>query len=264
LDIIPRVAIEQKVYIVKDAMNDYRCSQEFVSLLGLKEYIVLPLILKDISIGVLLADNIINKRTIEEADLVPLTFFANQVAIAMENAKLYERVEYLAIVDGLTNVYNHRYFYEHLKGEIDRLVRYANQGTLSLIMLDIDYFKHYNDTNGHVAGDSVLIEIGQILKNMTRKVDLVARYGGEEFIIMLPETSKERAIVLAERVRQTIEEYPFESKENQYKVKLTVSIGVSGYGKDGTSADTLVESADKGLYLAKASGRNKVCFIGEK
>ncbi|MFH1825280.1 MAG: sensor domain-containing diguanylate cyclase [Candidatus Firestonebacteria bacterium] len=264
LDIIPRVAIEQKSYIIRDAPNDHRCSQEFVSLLGFKEYVVLSLVIKNVSIGVLLADNVINKRPIEESDLVPLTFFANQVAIAIENAKLYERIEYLAIVDGLTNVYNHRYFYEKLKDEIDRISRYGKQGILSMIMLDVDHFKNYNDINGHLAGDSVLIEIGQILKNMTRKVDLVARYGGEEFMVILPETSKEGAIVLAERIRQVIEKYPFESRENQHSGKVTVSLGVASYGRDGTSPDVLVEAADKGLYLAKASGRNKVCFVGEK
>lgn len=264
LDIVPRVAIERQGYIIKNAADDYRCSQEFVNLLGLKEYIVMPLVTKGVSVGVLLADNVINKRAIEEIDLVPLTSFANQVAMAIENAKLYQKVEYLAIVDGLTNVYNHRYFIESLKSELDRLTRYEKEGVLSLIMLDVDHFKHYNDTNGHIAGDTVLIEIGQILKNITRKVDLVARYGGEEFVIMLPSTSRDGAIALSERIRQSIEEYPFEFKGNQPNKVLTVSIGISAYSEDGTTPKDLIDFADRGLYLAKSSGRNRVCVAGAK
>ena len=258
LDMIPRVAVERKGYIIKNAQDDYRCSQEFVAMLGLSEYIVVPLITRNVAVGVLLADNFINKRHIDELDLVPLTSFSNQVAMTIENAKLYEKVEYLAIVDGLTNLFNHRYFMESLKAEITRMSRYEKEGVLSVIMIDVDHFKHYNDTNGHMSGDSVLIEVGQILKNMIRKVDMAARYGGEEFIIMLPATQKEGALILAERIRIAIEEYPFEFGGNQPGGKLTISLGVSTYPSDGSTEESLVDMADKGLYISKTSGRNKV------
>ena len=264
LDMIPRVAVERKGYVIKNAVEDYRCSQDFVAKLGLKEYIVTPLITKNVAVGVLLADNVINKRPIDETDLVPLTSFSNQVAMTIENAKLYEKVEYLAIVDGLTNLYNHRYFLESLKEEITRLSRYEKDAVLSVIMLDVDHFKHYNDTNGHMAGDSVLIEIGQILKNLIRKVDMAGRYGGEEFIIMMPATQKEGAVILAERIRAAIEEHPFEFGSGQPGGKLTVSLGVATYPAVGTTEEALVNSADKALYMSKNSGRNRVSIAGPK
>ncbi|MCX5776539.1 MAG: sensor domain-containing diguanylate cyclase [Candidatus Firestonebacteria bacterium] len=264
LDIIPRVAVERKGYIILNAKDDYRCSQGFVAMLGLQEFTVVPLVTKNTLVGVLFADNIINKRHLEELDLVPLMSFANQVAMTLENAKLYEKVEYLAIRDGLTNVYNHRCFIESLNSEIQRMTRYEKDGIISIIMLDIDNFKHYNDTNGHKAGDSVLVEVGQILKDLTRKVDKVARYGGEEFIIMLPSTQKNGAMMLAERIRQTIENHPFEFAAGQPGGKLTVSLGVSTYPEDGTSEENLVNIADKGLYISKASGRNRVSIARAK
>ncbi|MFH1074735.1 MAG: sensor domain-containing diguanylate cyclase [Candidatus Firestonebacteria bacterium] len=264
LDIIPRVAVERKGYIIKNAQDDYRCSQEFVALLGMTEYIVVPLVTKGATVGVLLADNFINKRPINDLDLVPLTSFSNQVAMTIENAKLYEKVEYLAIIDGLTNVHNHRYFMENLKAEIERMTRYEKEGVLSVIMIDVDHFKLYNDTNGHMAGDAVLIEIGQVLKNLTRKVDLVARYGGEEFVIMLPATQKEGARILAERIRTVIEDYPFEFKVSQPNGKLTVSLGLSTYPEDGITEEALINTADKGLYMSKTSGRNKVSIARSK
>ncbi|MEK6646960.1 MAG: diguanylate cyclase [Candidatus Firestonebacteria bacterium] len=263
LDIIPRAAIEKKPYIIKRATEDHRCSQAFVELVSLKEYVVVPLIARDIAVGVLLADNNINERSIEETDLEPLTLFANQVALAMENAKLYEKVEQLAIMDGLTNIYNHRYFQDALKTELSRLERYYQIPTekLSVIMMDVDFFKRYNDTNGHPAGDAVLVEIGQILKELTRKVDIVARYGGEEFILLVPSTPKSGAIILAERIRKTVEEHPFEFGMNQPDGKLTISIGVATYEEDGRNPKELIEMADKALYQAKTTGKNKVCYI---
>jgi len=264
LDIIPRVAIERKGYIIRNAQDDYRCSQEFVKMLGLREYIVVPLVTKQVTVGVLLVDNCISNRTIDETELVPVTSFANQVAMTIENAKLYQKIEYLALIDGLTNVYNHRYFVENLVAEIDRMSRYEKDGFLSLIMIDVDHFKHYNDTNGHMAGDAVLMEVGQILKRLTRKVDLAARYGGEEFVIMMPATQREGAGKLAERIRIEIEKYPFEFKASQPTGKLTISLGVSTYPEDGKTGEAIIEAADRGLYMSKTSGRNKVSIAGPK
>ncbi|MEK6646647.1 MAG: sensor domain-containing diguanylate cyclase [Candidatus Firestonebacteria bacterium] len=265
IDIVPRAAIEKKSYIVSNAKDDHRCSQEFVELLNLKQYIVLPLIAKDITVGALLADNSINYKSIDEKDLPPLMLFANQAAIAIENAKLYEQIEQLAITDGLTKLHNHRYFQENLRKELSRFDRYDGQqkGLLSILMMDVDWFKHYNDTNGHIAGDTVLIEIGQILKNFTRKVDLVARYGGEEFIMVLPNTTKPGAMLLAERIRKTIEEHPFEFGHSQPLKKVTVTIGVSTYRDDAMTQEELIACADKGLYIGKEAGRNRVCYVNQ-
>jgi diguanylate cyclase (GGDEF)-like protein len=265
LDVVPRAAVDKKPYIIKNAAEDHRCSQEYIELLDLKEYIVLPLIAKDIIVGVLLADNYTNKKPIEEDSLYPLSMFANQVALAIENAKLYERVEKLAITDGLTNIYNHRYFQDIFRYELNRLERYSSEtgiiGLMSLIMIDVDHFKNYNDTNGHPAGDVVLIEVGQILKECTRKVDLVARYGGEEFIVMLPYTTKRGAVALAERIRSKVENQPFEFAKNQPGGKLTISVGVATYRNDGKTSEEIIKVADQGLYKAKSEGRNRVCYV---
>jgi len=260
-DIVPKSAIEKKPYIVRNAREDHRCSQSFVELLDLAEYVVIPMISKNVIVGVLLADNRKNGRRILESDLMPLTMFSNQGAMAIENARLYEKIEALAVTDGLTQVYNHRYFQDSLKAELNRLERYYKGSTerVSLMILDIDNFKKYNDTYGHQSGDAVLTEIGLILKGLSRKVDVVARYGGEEFVVMMPATPKEGAAIFAERVRANIEAFKFEMRDGQVQ-QVTVSVGVSTFSDDAKTPQALIEEADRCLYRAKAGGKNRVCI----
>ena len=170
--------------------------------------------------------------------------------------ELSEKYKLLSVIDGLTNIYNHRYFYEKLEEEIKRAVRYKK--SLSLIMVDIDYFKHYNDTHGHQAGDNVLRDIALLLKKGVRELDVVARYGGEEFCIILPETGKYVARNLAERIRVSLSEQPFPCKETQPNGNLTISLGVAMFPHDAKSSDNLVTAVDRALYKAKGNGRNRV------
>ena len=237
------------------------CSQSFVELLDLEEYVVIPMISKSLIVGVLLADNRFNNRKIQESDLTPLAMFSSHGAMAIENARLYEKIEALAVTDGLTQVYNHRYFQDALKAELNRLERYSKEKSesVSLMMLDIDNFKKYNDIYGHQSGDAVLTEIGLILKGLSRKVDIVARYGGEEFVVMMPATPKEGAAIFAERVRAGIETYKFEMRDGQL-LHVTVSVGVSTYSTDAKTPQALIELADKCLYRAKSEGKNRVCI----
>lgn len=167
----------------------------------------------------------------------------------------------LSIRDDLTDVYNRRYFYEKLEEEIKRSERYRT--VLSLIMLDIDYFKHFNDTHGHQAGDSVLRDVALLLRNNVREQDLVARYGGEEFAIILPETGKQVAGKLAERIRGCLSAQAFHFKETLQSGKLTISLGVATFPEDAKSLNDLVETADRALYKAKEKGRNRVELVGE-
>jgi len=163
----------------------------------------------------------------------------------------------LSIRDGLTGLHNHKYFQETLALEI---LRSRRKGVIfSLIFMDVDFFKRYNDTYGHPEGDNLLILLSNFLKECFRKSDLIARYGGEEFVALLPETSKELAFQIAESVCHKVAEYPFPGKDTQPFGKVTISLGVAAFPENGNDGSTLVKHADQALYRAKESGRNKVC-----
>ncbi len=168
----------------------------------------------------------------------------------------------LAIRDGLTGLYNHRYFQEFMAMEVARSPRHDR--SFCLIFMDVDDFKHYNDTNGHLEGDNLLRSLAMLLNNSFRKMDLVARYGGEEFVVLMPDTEKEDAIRLAEDIRKNIEEYPFRSRETQPRGKVTVSIGVSSYPEHGNEPLTLIRKADEALYESKRKGKNQVCIFNNE
>ncbi len=174
-----------------------------------------------------------------------------------ELEKLNAVLRDLAIRDGLTGLYNHLYFQEFLAMEIARSPRHDT--SFCLIFLDVDNFKNYNDTQGHLEGDYVLRTLATILKENFRKMDLIARYGGEEFVILLPDTGKKEAVRISEGIRQKIEQYPFRNMETQPSGKITVSIGVASFPENGTDALSLIREADKALYLAKNMGKNRVC-----
>ncbi len=164
----------------------------------------------------------------------------------------------LACRDGLTGMFNHRYFQESLKAELNRASRHEK--IFSLVFLDVDYFKRYNDTNGHPQGDILLRHLARILAKTIRKSDVLARYGGEEFVIILPETSKKNAYIVGEKIRRIVEKYPFEGQETQPQKNVTISVGISTYPEDGTDCPALIQRADDAMYRAKNSGRNKVCL----
>lgn len=193
----------------------------------------------------------------DEASYELLLATASQIGIALENARLFEETKTLAITDGMTSLFNYRYFRERLNEEFERERRYKRE--LSLIMIDIDFFKKYNDLNGHPKGDKLLKDFSAILKKIFRSTDIIARYGGEEFIIILPETAKEMAVEIAERLRKEVEATEFEGGKTQPDGRVTISLGVTSYTEDLKSADDLVKNADNLLYRAKEEGRNRVC-----
>ncbi len=172
-----------------------------------------------------------------------------------ELERINQIIKELAVRDGLTGLYNHRYFQEALGLEMARSHRH--QRAFSLIFLDVDFFKLYNDTHGHVEGDRLLKTLAEILTDRLRFTDIVARYGGEEFVILLPETSKENARRLAESLLQCVAEYPFPGRETQPLGKVTVSMGLATFPDDGVEGAALVEHADAALYQAKRNGRNR-------
>jgi diguanylate cyclase (GGDEF)-like protein len=175
-------------------------------------------------------------------------------------AEANSRLAQLAVTDGLTGLYNHRHFHERLSLEAERSGR--NGLPLSLLMIDVDHFKHYNDQHGHPAGDEVLRQVARLLTDGRRANDLVARYGGEEFSIVLVETTKFTAAKLAERLRERIAAHPFPHAEAQPGGSMSVSVGVATLPDDADDAVALVRVADVALYGAKRAGRNRVVLAG--
>lgn len=167
-----------------------------------------------------------------------------------------EELQSLVNKDGLTGVYNHRFFCDILKKIIKNSE--SDNKSVSMVFIDIDYFKHYNDLYGHQKGDDILREVGNILKNSVRPKDIVARYGGEEFAIILPDTKEDEAILIAEGIREKIEKAYFEGEENQPNGKITVSIGVSVYPDKAKDDIELIKSSDDALYRAKFFDKNRV------
>ncbi|MFQ5988436.1 MAG: GAF domain-containing protein [Candidatus Methylomirabilales bacterium] len=219
--------------------------------LGRRAAVCLPLRVRERVRGVLWVHYNEPRRFAEE-DIHLLSYFANQAAIAIENARLFAETTRLANTDPLTALYNHRYFYHLLETEVKRARRYAR--SLSLIMLDIDHFKQFNDRFGHLSGDEALRCLAQVLRKNSRGVDMVARYGGEEFAIILPETDLTQAAVQAERLRTAAVEQQWPESQ------LTVSLGAAVLTEDMARAEDLVRDADRALYQAKAAGRNQVCL----
>lgn len=192
---------------------------------------------------------------------------AEHVAIAVERAHVYEKTRELSIKDPLTEIYNRRYFFEYAETEIERVHRTGR--SLSVILLDVDDFKHYNDTNGHIEGDIALKKTAVQLEKHLRKGDVLARYGGEEFIALLPETGKAAAMGVAEKLRDAIYSSCYRGGEEQPGGRLTVTIGVASYPEDGDELVKLINIADRCLYLGKARGKNNVtgedsCILREK
>ena len=167
------------------------------------------------------------------------------------------RYRELSILDGLTNLYNSRHFHEELKVEIERAHRYGHP--LSILLLDIDDFKKYNDSYGHLEGDKVLVELGKIIRESIRQTDTAFRYGGEEFTVILPETVGDQALNISERIRMRFESEVFSPKPND-QVTSTVSVGLTRY-KDGEEMEAFIKRADKAMYTAKNRGKNCVVYL---
>jgi diguanylate cyclase (GGDEF)-like protein len=192
------------------------------------------------------------------ADFVTKPVPASILHLRIQQALQHARTRRLASTDGLTELHNHRTFQERLAQEIARAERYSRP--LSILMIDVDRFKVYNDTYGHPQGDIVLQDLARLLKEMSRASDTVARYGGEEFAIILPETDSASAQKLAERLREHVEGYVFPGQERMPNGTLTISIGVATHGS-ADSKEVLLQDADAALYAAKRGGRNRVCVV---
>ncbi len=197
-----------------------------------------------------------------ERDMDLIMALAGSVAIAVDNARLHAEVKSLALTDGLTGLFNRRAFDQVLETEVARAERYGHP--LALIILDLDGFKLYNDRWGHPAGDMRLVELAKLLQSNVRSPDVAARYGGEEFAIILPFTSREGALALAERLRQAAEDQSAGAeKTGAFIAGYTISLGVATYPEDGRRSDQLLLSADNAELAAKRLGKNRVCVASD-
>jgi diguanylate cyclase (GGDEF)-like protein len=266
-EIIKALDEGQKVIVsdvAKDALTQPHLSD--LSQAGISSILVIPIVLYDNSVGSLLlrgsrSDGPFSSREISFCEIV-----AEAAANALEKAHLFESIqkaneglEFLAVTDGLTGLYNHRYFRDRLADEFERATRYKLP--LSCLILDVDNFKRINDTFGHLRGDSILKEIAGRVVRTVRKADIVARYGGEEIVVIMPQTNADGAMAQAERIRRTIAEVAFGEAGNAIHVTASVGVGVLRQ-ESMRDCEALIREADSALYQAKAAGKNNVILGG--
>lgn len=243
--------------LIKDVKSDYRFDIDLIKVKderSVRSLISVPLRVRNKTHGIFRVDTS-KENYFTTEDLRFLTTIGDVGAMAIENAQLYERLEQLAIRDGLTGLYLKRHLFDRMTEEITRHLR--RKQTLSFIMFDLDFFKKYNDKFGHTAGDVVLRTVAEEMnKFFDAPGNLIFRYGGEEFAVLLPHCSKKKAIELADQLRQKVETQSVLLRRE--KTKITMSAGVASFPQDAKMKDDLIQKADMALYKAKKQGRNQV------
>jgi len=240
--------------LVADIYKDFKFSLKQEELgEGFNSLVSTPLTSKDKIMGLLRVDSR-KKDRFTQSDLRFLDIIADLSSVSLENAILYDKVQDLAIHDSLTGLYVHRYFHERLRDEVKSSLR--NKIDISLLMLDLDDFKLYNDRYGHSAGDLVLKHISSILKNFAEPYDIISRYGGEEFALLLLNKNKQSAVKVAESIRRSISGAPLVLR--RARAEITVSIGVASCPAEAKTSEEFLMLADSRLYKAKESGKNRV------
>ena len=207
------------------------------------------------SSALLVVRSVENGKVLTRENSVPISNLVSEAGLALEVVSLYDSLKVMAVTDGLTGLYNHREFYQSLRRELERARRYRH--TLSLLMIDVDDFKRFNDRFGHPAGDFALRKIAELLRKCARTTDIIARYGGEEFAVILPESTPGGALMVAERIKMEVAEHNFIHNATD-PVHLTVSIGIYSSENGEVSEDQIVSLADEASYIAKKSGKNQV------
>jgi diguanylate cyclase (GGDEF)-like protein len=260
-----RIAENGEHVHIHDLSVFYETFNNFVHVPGEEKrdgsYIGLALKAHNTTIGVIGMDNTVKYGlTVDDMDFMAI--LSHQLAVGIEKSRLFEKIQLLSQHDGLTGLFNHRMFIDRLVEEIHRLSR--TRKSLSLVMLDIDHFKRFNDNYGHQVGDSVLKELAAIMLSQSRSqsIDVCCRYGGEEFAIIMPELELDSAVVVAERLRTAVENHRFTLKDKTQGGIVTISLGVSTlkYG-DEINPAKLIQKADDALYISKRNGRNQVSSI---
>lgn len=214
-----------------------------------QNYTLLPLAIDKDNLGHLAIS------AVKQGEMDEFRILAEQFLLGLKRALLYKKVQELAIIDGLTQVFNRRCFMDKFVQEVRRSEKFNYK--FSFLMFDIDHFKTLNDSYGHLVGDVVLKEISGVIKDNIRQIDFAGRYGGEEFAVVLPETDMKQAKFVAERIRRYVELKHIKAYDEELKV--TISIGIATFPDDTSNIEKLIDQADQALYRAKQAGRNKVC-----
>lgn len=257
-----KVAMTGHPLLVNDIERDERVAAPNRPRFKTKSFLSLPLVHQGRVCGVLNLSDKKNNEIFTEHDLEVLTPFVRHVSLMMRRTndeKKVELLERLSITDPLTELYNRRYLERRMEEEINRSLRSGHN--LTVMLIDLDFFKNYNDVCGHVAGDKALKKAATVLHESVREMDVVTRYGGEEFCILLPGTSKRESIFVAERIRRDIESELFPGEEHLPFGRLTTSIGVSSFPEDGSTSISIINAADIALYEAKKGGRNRIVIF---
>ncbi len=246
----------QRPLLIEDVKKDFRFSFAGGRLSRVRSVMACPIVPGQSVAGVLLLESS-QPDSYGQDDLRLLDILMDLSGVALTNAQLFERTQHLATTDGLTELMLRRPFMEELNEAIYRSEKSGD--SFALLMLDVDHFKKYNDTFGHMAGDLILKTLGTIIEESIPENALAARFGGEEFSVIVPNVDHEKVLQLAENLRRNIES-KFKEGRGRLKRKVTVSIGVALYPKQGHSDLELIRSADQQLYAAKHAGRNRVCM----
>lgn len=255
------VAKQGKPLLVKNVDSEFpQFSKVKIGRYHSKSFIIAPIKSGDKIFGVINITERKNTDVFDEDDLQIIPFINPLIALQMEKIQLSEKIESLSIVDSLTGLFNHRYFQECLSSEIERVQRYRRH--CSLIILDIDNFGAYNEDYGYAMGDRVLVQMANIIKDNLRKVDIIARYAGEQIAVLLPDTGRKEAMMVAEKLRDKVESAVFVERRDSAlsMARLTISAGVGEYNIKNNK-EQFVQQAKEALIEAKQKGKNRVCVF---
>jgi len=250
------VAERKKALVEPDLAQSrrFRTGEEYTKR-GIRSIVYLPLLVKGEATGCLIIASR-RPKAYSPGQVRLLERLASQIAAPVENSRLYAKAEQRARIDELTGLFNRRHFDERIKQEIDRHSRYS--GMLSLILIDLDFFKDFNDKKGHLAGDKMLAKVGRLMKMSVRNVDMAFRYGGDEFAVLLPQATTDDAFVVAERIRGRVA-----SEVGSKQTGITVSLGLASWPSDGVTPDEMFNAADRALYYAKRTGGNRTSVVSK-
>ena len=255
------VAQTGEVVIVPDTSRDSRFFSKVdeKTKMQTRSIVAVPVRFRDRSLGVIELINCVGPQGFGERDLALLEVLADFAAIAIENARHVQKIHELTITDDCTTLYNARHLNFVLETEIYRSQRYNYE--FSLIFIDLDHFKNVNDTYGHLTGTRLLSDIGNMVKSNCRLIDFAFRYGGDEFVVLLPQTSKENALIVARRLHKRIREHSW-MQDLGLEIRITASVGVASYPTDSRDKSKLLHLADEAMYLVKNTSRDSVAAAG--